>query len=172
MNRIEITQCTIKNLLEIKAISEMTFAETFSDTNSEEDMKAYLETNFNVDQLTLEINNPDSMFFVVKVDGDLAGYLKLNIGSAQTEDILPSAMEVHRIYILTKYKGLGIGKSLIERGISLAKELKLTGVWLGVWEHNAPAIAFYKNRGFEKFDEHTFVLGEDVQIDHLMRKIL
>lgn len=39
-------------------------------------------------------------------------------------------------------------------------------------EHNIGAIRFYEKLGFEKFDSHIFVLGEDEQIDNLMRLIL
>ncbi|HCX09280.1 MAG TPA: GNAT family N-acetyltransferase, partial [Hyphomonas sp.] len=43
-------------------------------------------------------------------------------------------------------------------------------VWLGVWEHNQKAIAFYAHQGFEPFGRHSFRLGDDVQIDVMMRK--
>ena len=46
----------------------------------------------------------------------------------------------------------------------------LDTVWLGVWEHNPKAIEFYKRCGFEVFDKHIFVLGNDPQNDLLMRK--
>jgi diamine N-acetyltransferase len=45
-------------------------------------------------------------------------------------------------------------------------------VWLGVWEHNPRAIAFYEKWGFEKFGAHDFLLGTDLQTDILMKKKL
>ena len=45
-------------------------------------------------------------------------------------------------------------------------------VWLGVWEHNARAIAFYHKHGFEDVGSHEFVLGTDHQIDRLMARPL
>ena len=45
-------------------------------------------------------------------------------------------------------------------------------VWLGVWEHNHKAIKFYQDKGFVRFGEHVFVLGEDRQTDFLMKKTL
>ncbi|WP_409516693.1 hypothetical protein [Empedobacter sp.] len=36
-------------------------------------------------------------------------------------------------------------------------------------EKNISAINFYLKNGFEKFDQHIFRLGDDEQIDYLMR---
>jgi len=42
-------------------------------------------------------------------------------------------------------------------------------VWLGVWEENPRAIAFYKKNGFVEFDKHIFKLGNDEQTDIMMK---
>jgi ribosomal protein S18 acetylase RimI-like enzyme len=49
---------------------------------------------------------------------------------------------------------------------------KKTLVWLGVWEFNPRAIKFYTRYGFKKVGVHPFVLGNDVQNDWLMAKIV
>lgn len=41
-------------------------------------------------------------------------------------------------------------------------------LWLGVWEHNPRAVAFYGKYGFRRVGQHTFVLGGDAQTDWLM----
>ena len=41
-------------------------------------------------------------------------------------------------------------------------------LWLGVWEHNLRAIAFYRRWGFETVGSHTFLLGSDEQTDLIM----
>jgi ribosomal protein S18 acetylase RimI-like enzyme len=40
-------------------------------------------------------------------------------------------------------------------------------LWLGVWESNHKALAFYKKNNFISFDTHTFTMGEEVQTDLL-----
>lgn len=98
--------------------------------------------------------------------------MKLNFEKAQTEPGHDNTLEVQRIYVLGKYKGKHIGKSLMEKTIEIGKENDLNYIWLGVWEHNVGAIRFYEMLGFEKFDSHIFVLGEDEQTDNLMKLIL
>jgi ribosomal protein S18 acetylase RimI-like enzyme len=41
-------------------------------------------------------------------------------------------------------------------------------VWLGVWERNARAIAFYRKCGFADVGSQTFELGSDRQQDRVM----
>jgi ribosomal protein S18 acetylase RimI-like enzyme len=45
-------------------------------------------------------------------------------------------------------------------------------MWLGVWEKNFRAQKFYEKWGFEKFSEHVFLMGDDPQIDWLLKKPL
>jgi diamine N-acetyltransferase len=70
------------------------------------------------------------------------------------------------------WHGRGIGKILLDKAITVAREARLVYILLGVWEKNPKAIAFYRKQGFEQFDTHNFVIGDDVQTDFLMKKQL
>ena len=63
-------------------------------------------------------------------------------------------------------------KDLLEHTISLAIEHGKKYVWLGVWEHNERAKRFYEKNGFYRIGAHSFVVGDDVQTDYVMRKDL
>lgn len=54
--------------------------------------------------------------------------------------------------------------------LAAAAEAKSTELWLGVWERNPRAIAFYRKFGFEVIGEHRFVLGRDPQRDLVMAR--
>jgi ribosomal protein S18 acetylase RimI-like enzyme len=43
-------------------------------------------------------------------------------------------------------------------------------VWLGVWERNPRAIAFYRKFGFREVGTHVFPLGNDPQRDIVMAR--
>lgn len=51
-----------------------------------------------------------------------------------------------------------------------AKALGKQSIWLGVWEHNEAAKAFYQNQGFKHIGDHRFVAGDQVDIDWIMLK--
>lgn len=166
MPMIEMAQSTDVNT--IRDLSIATFAETFASLNTEEDMEQYNERHFSTDELQREIDNPDSTFVVAKVDGVPAGYMKVNVGDAQTEEMLGNRMEVQRLYILRQYKRNGLGARFMHTAFDMARAQGKSVIWLGVWEHNDAAIAFYKRMGFVQFGSHDFVLGEDRQTDLLM----
>lgn len=166
MPMIEMAQSTDVNT--IRDLSIATFAETFASLNIEEDMEQYNERHFSTDELQREIDNPDSTFVVAKVDGVPAGYMKVNVGDAQTEEMLGNRMEVQRLYILRQYKRNGLGTRFMHTAFDMARAQGKSVIWLGVWEHNDAAIAFYKRMGFVQFGSHDFVLGDDRQTDLLM----
>ncbi|MEY2586230.1 MAG: hypothetical protein RLY11_79 [Bacteroidota bacterium] len=72
--------------------------------------------------------------------------------------------------MLKAYQGRQIGQVLYEKALAVANELQVRYVWLGVWERNERAIQFYTKNGFVEFGQHIFTLGEDEQVDKLMKK--
>ena len=167
-----IKKCTLQDLDNLRKISIETFYQTFADSNTAENMKAYLQSAYNEEKLYRELSNPNSSFFFVCVDERVAGYLKLNEFAAQTDINDSDSLELERIYILRDFQGMGLGKDLLEHAISVANEGGKKYIWLGVWEHNERAKRFYQKNGFYRIGEHSFVVGDDVQIDYVMRKDL
>jgi ribosomal protein S18 acetylase RimI-like enzyme len=154
---------------QLQSISKQTFAETFSDSNSKENMDKYLTENLSIEKLCEELSNENSHFFFIKDGEKNIGYLKLNMGPSQTELKDETALEIERIYVIQEYQGKKVGQQLYEKAIQVAKEKKAQYVWLGVWEENHKAIQFYNKNGFEVFDKHVFTLGDEKQTDLMMR---
>jgi diamine N-acetyltransferase len=166
---ITLQKVTSNNLLDLQIIGKETFFETFASSNSEADMKRYLEESFSLPRLASELNNPNSLFYFAKVENEVIGYLKLNFDTSQTERFHDQSMEIERIYVKKMYHGKNVGTKLLDKALKIANEKKIATVWLGVWENNERAIHFYKKHGFEVFSQHIFKLGNDEQIDLLMR---
>lgn len=160
----------LEDLETLQEISIETFKDTFEKDNSEENMNAYIGKACTKEQLEKELKTPGSAFFYLYVQDELAGYLKVNQGEAQTEAVDESGLEIERIYIRVDYKRQGLGTILLNNAFKIAEKNFRTSVWLGVWEHNQPALAFYKKKGFEKIGAHSFFMGDDEQTDFIMRK--
>ena len=169
MEAIRIINVTPDDVLKLQAISQQTFSETFSETNTEADMAKYLEESFSVEKLTAEINNQNSEFYFAVINSEPIGYLKLNFGTSQTELKDDKALEIERIYVLKEFLGKNVGQLLYQKAIQVAEEKQSDYVWLGVWEENPRAIHFYEKNGFVAFDKHIFRLGNDEQTDIMMR---
>ncbi|XOK64637.1 GNAT family N-acetyltransferase [Paenibacillus elgii] len=169
---ITIKKCTLEDLLKLQEISCETFNETFKDQNSPENMNAYLERAFNLKQLEQELSNSSSQFFFVYCNHEVAGYLKVNTNDAQSEEMGDESLEIERIYIKSKFQKHGLGKYLLNQAIEIALECNKKKIWLGVWENNENAIAFYKKMGFVQTGAHSFYMGDEEQIDFIMTKTL
>ncbi len=63
IHNIDIKKATIKDLVQLQKIGRQTFHETFSSSNSEEDMKTYLSEGFSADKLTTELNDKNAAFY-------------------------------------------------------------------------------------------------------------
>jgi ribosomal protein S18 acetylase RimI-like enzyme len=132
-------------------------------------MQKYLDENFNPEKLAAELHNEYSEFYFAFADDKLIGYLKINRGPAQTTAQDDSFLEIERIYVLKEYHGKQAGQVLFETALNRARELQSKYIWLGVWEKNPRAIAFYRKNGFLEFDKHVFILGDDRQTDIMMK---
>ncbi len=169
MDEIEIKKIGLPEIKELQIIGRQTFFETFADGNTAENMQKYLEEGFTVDKLTSELTNPNSEFYVALFGKKVIGYLKINFGQAQTELRDQEALEIERIYVLKEFHGKKIGQILYDKAFDIAKQKDADYIWLGVWEENPRAIAFYKKNGFVEFDKHVFKLGTDEQTDIMMK---
>ncbi len=167
MNSLQFHKCTLEELELLQELSLNTFVEAFGAQNEQEDMEAYCNVAFSMAKLKEELMDIDSIFYFVKSREIIVGYFKINIESAQNEPI-EGGFEIERIYLLTPYQGIGIGQLMFDKIFTLARKMKKTHLWLGVWEKNYGAIRFYERNGFKQFDKHSFLLGKDLQMDLLM----
>jgi ribosomal protein S18 acetylase RimI-like enzyme len=172
MVNIVIRRITLDDIVPLQEIARQTFYETFSETNTEENMSKYLEDGFATQKLIEELNNEHSEFYFAISDQNVIAYLKLNFGNSQTELQDDPSLEIERIYVLKEYHGKKIGQLLYEKAMQVAEEKNASYIWLGVWEENPRAIRFYQKNGFEAFDKHIFKLGDDDQVDIMMKKKL
>ncbi len=167
---ISIRQCLINELDILQEIGYETFAETYSQINSPEIVHSYLQKAFNTKKLLEELGNAYCNFYFMYLGNELVGYLKINDAPAQTDINDPESMQIERIYVRKKHKAKGLGKILVDYTLQRARKKKY--VWLGVWEKNVNAIAFYKKMGFIESGRHSFQMGDELQSDLLMKKIV
>ncbi len=153
----------------VSELSVKTFYETYELVNTTKNMQEYTSTYFSLETLMDEYKMPGHFFYLVYVNETAAGYFKM-----RTDHIEPAfkdlrQVELERLYILKKFQEQKLGffcmKYCIEESASGGYDL----LWLGVWKKNEKAFRFYTKMGFEIFDEHIFVLGDDPQEDYLMK---
>ena len=128
-----------------------------------------MDTNFSKNVVEKEILDADTTYYLAYLKRELVGYVKLCESKKPEGLTVGKTFEIARLYAVKNKIGSGVGKALMDHCIELAKKKKADTLWLGVWSQNQRAIQFYRKFGFEKFGDHTFMLGNDAQDDWLMK---
>jgi ribosomal protein S18 acetylase RimI-like enzyme len=149
-----------------------TFSETFAADNSPEDMAAYLASSFNLARQANELADTASTFFIAEVGGVAAGYAMLHAGESASGIEGEKPVELVRLYVSREWLGRGVGEALMRACVDEARRAGHETIWLGVWERNGRAQAFYRKWNFRAVGEHVFQLGADSQTDILMEREL
>ncbi len=149
-------------------LAARTFHETFAAENRAEDMTLHLAHAYGTSQQERELVDPDIATLLVEVDGELAGYAQLRSGVAPTCVTGQAPIELWRFYIAQPWHGRGVAQALMRRVESEAYQRGGRTLWLGVWERNDRAKAFYHKTGFLTVGSHVFTVGTDAQTDHIL----
>ena len=172
MSEILIRQATPEDAQPLTGLSYTTFWDAFAHhpKNAPDDLAHYMRQAFNVEQIAKELEDPQAIFLIAEIDGELAGYAKLVRDNIEPEITAERPIELNRLYSQQKFIGKGVGQTLMDACFEKAKRENHDVMWLGVWEYNSRAQRFYEKNGFRVVGKHTFVLGADPQTDLLMQK--
>lgn len=155
-------------------LSSITFHETFKGTCTDEDLAGFIEESYNAEQILKELQDDNDLYFLAYMDLKPVGYLKMN----EEESVVPlirerKSLAISRLYVLKEYHSRKVGAALMEFALNFASQNNFEILWLGVWEYNEKAKAFYKKFGFKETGfSHPYPIGNTPQTDiWLMRFI-
>ena len=171
MNEVKIRRARIEDAETLAEISYKTFWDAFHEhpENAPEDMAAYMEKAFNNETLRAELNDENVIFLIAEIENESAGYAKITLGATEDGITAEKPIELNRLYSHQKFLGKGVGARLMDECFQIAQENDCDAMWLGVWEFNPRAQAFYRKYGFREVGKHIFQLGSDPQTDLLMQ---
>jgi ribosomal protein S18 acetylase RimI-like enzyme len=170
---IRLRRATPDDAALLASLAARLFEDTFGPDNDPEDMRAYLASSFSEAQQREEIGDPERTVILALGSSDEAiGYATMRRGTRSNGVTADRPAEVQRIYADRTYHGRGVGGALMTACVEQARAWGCDVVWLAVWERNPRAIAFYEKSGFRKVGRQTFMLGKDLQYDHVMARML
>jgi diamine N-acetyltransferase len=155
---------------QLSALAEETFRDTFAAVNTPEDTALHCRTSYSEEIQADEISNPNMVTLLCEREGTLVGFAQLRWGKAPSCVVADAPGEIQRLYVLNDCHGTGVARDLMNACIDEMKSRCSDVVWLGVWERNPRAIAFYKKFGFLEVGAHVFPLGNDPQRDIVMAR--
>lgn len=149
-------------------LAEETFRETFSSMNTVEDMDLHCQTSYSEAIQLAEILDSNMVTLVCDDGRNLIAFAQLRWPKAPNCVSANNHGEIKRLYVAKSWHGKGIAQDLMTTCIKEMEKRESDVVWLGVWDRNPRAIAFYKKFGFSPVGSHVFPLGTDPQRDIIM----
>ena len=171
---IRVRPANVADAPALSRLAAKTFHDTFAADNRPEDMAHYLAATFAPAIQAAEIGDPAGVVLLAEHVDDaggasaLIGYAQLAAHTVPAAVTGPAPIEIKRLYVARDWHGRGVAQALMVASLDAARARGRATLWLGVWERNARAAAFYARHGFVRVGEHAFVLGADVQTDWLL----
>jgi ribosomal protein S18 acetylase RimI-like enzyme len=170
VSTLAIRRASPSDAATLAAFGAAAFTDTFAAENTPGDMAAYLATSFGEGIQRAELADARRTVLLSELGGEAVGYAVLREAHAPECVGDPEAIEIERLYASAHLIGRGIGAALMQRCLDEARERARRTIWLGVWERNARAIAFYVRWGFVDVGSQEFLLGADRQTDRVMAR--
>jgi ribosomal protein S18 acetylase RimI-like enzyme len=167
-SRITVRRATPADAARLATFASAAFIDTFASDNRPEDMASYLAESFGEAKQRAELGDPEVTVLLAEKDEALVGYAMLRDGEVAEPVGSARAIEIARLYAGKHWIGAGIGALLMQSCLNEARARAKDTIWLGVWERNARAIAFYRRWGFVDVGSQSFQLGSDLQTDRVM----
>jgi ribosomal protein S18 acetylase RimI-like enzyme len=170
---VTIRRATEADATLLSRLARRLFEETFGPMNDPADMRAYVSNAFSVEAERAALRDADCGVWIVEdATSSALGYAMMRRGSTAGSVVSKRPAELERIYVDRGLHGLGVGDALMRTCVEHARGWHCDVLWLGVWEHNPRAIAFYQKAGFRVVGQQSFHLGSDLQQDFVMARPL
>jgi len=144
----------------VKYILLTTWKETYSFIRSK-DILSHFENYYNDERLIEMLDDPFTKGIIALADTVPVGWMKL------FENSIEKKFYVSSLYVLPKYQGMGMGKKLLDKAYTTAKEKTYNQVWLGVMKQNVKSLEWYTKLGYVFVVEEPFMMGT-TEVMHLI----
>ncbi len=155
---------------QLSQFAESTFRATYGAMNNAKQMAIHCQNSFGEQIQAAAISNPDMVTLLCEHEGILIGYAQVHWGGAPDFVSSRSPGELQRLYIGDEWHGKGVAQALMNACFEEMTKRGSDLVWLGVWERNPRAIAFYRKLGFTEVGEQIYSFGDDPQRDIVMAR--
>lgn len=163
--KVRIRQATTHDAAQLAAFAEFAFRDTFGADNDPAQIDRYCRKTYSVERQRAELERENAKVLVACEADRIAAYAQLRFDD-------DDRCEIERFYVDRSQHGSGLAQQLMQKSIDVAKSNGKKVLWLGVWQHNARAVAFYRKLGFDIVGEQIFMLGTEPQTDYVMTKDL
>jgi GNAT superfamily N-acetyltransferase len=162
---LSIRSATLADVATLCHLGAATFRETYRSISDPREVDQYADEHFTPARVESWLARPCARTLIASVGDAAAGYAHVRRAEVPACVGDRQAMELSRLYLLASAQGAGIGGALINAAIAAIVELGGRTVWLGAYDRNVRALAFYAGRGFVQVGTHAFEFGGQIYAD-------
>ena len=159
---------SVEDAAELAAFAARTFAEAFAADNDPDDLQAHLSSSYTPEQQAAELADPSMTTILARSQGELLAYAQVRRSSPPSCVTQSAPIELYRFYLDSRAHGSGLAAELMQAVHQVARDFEAHHIWLGVWEQNPRAIAFYEKEQFVDVGNKEYMVGPDRQIDRVL----
>lgn len=161
---ISFKKATTNDIELIRELAEKSWESAYSEILSHEQIEYMLSTMYSEKEISTQMKNPDYQYFLIFDESILVGFIGFQFHYEE------STTKLHRLYLLSEYKGKGIGKKAMNLLKEKVAETSDSRIILNVNKNN-PAKKIYESQGFTIYDEGIFDIGNGFVMDDFLMEI-
>lgn len=169
LENITIINANISHAKIIAELGKTAFTENFGHLYNPKDLEDFLATTYSQEIQTHEIVADNNIVFIAYHNNNAVGFLNLSPVTLPITSDYNNILEIKRFYIISSFKGQGVGHQLIQTAIEYAKNAQAKELYLGVYSENHNARRFYAKYNFTDIACYYFKVGNQLDREIIMR---
>ncbi len=145
---MKLKKALITDIINLQKICIDAYSKNFFDHWNDGGLEWYLIKEFSASRIKSDLADKNTEYYFIEHELKPVGFIKIR-NNSNTNWPIENGVELEKMYIIPKYKGMGIGKLALMEIITKAEERGKKNIFLGVIDSNLNAISFYKKLGFE-----------------------
>lgn len=163
---MNLRQAKIGDIPVIQKIANIAFRETYGSILSAEQLSYMLDMMYSTSSLERQLSEGHE-FILLSEAGAYMGFV-----SCEADYDGRGAVKLHKLYLLPQYKGMGLGRALVEAVFQKARDLGTVAVRLNM-NRNNQSYDFYTHMGFAVVGEEDIDIGSGYLMeDYIFEKRL
>jgi len=162
---MQVIQVTSNDQLQIVAnLAKEIWPIAYANILSKEQLHYMLDRFYNLEALQKQVESGHVFYLAQSENHEFVGFVSYEINCE------PNKTKIHKIYVLPKTQGTGMGKQLFEVVNTKAQENQQTAIFLNVNKYNN-AQNFYQKLGFTIIKEEVIDIGNGYVMDDYVMEI-
>ena len=173
MSDLQLRPATMADLPAVTSLAVASFVAAFGHLYSDADLTAFLREAKSEAATAALIADPHGAMQVASRNGAPIAYCKIGYKCGWPAHARGQrAMELKQLYAAASATGSGVGSALMDWALAALAAAGADEVQLSVWSGNHGAQRFYARYGFEKIADVTFKVGEQIDEEFLLARML